>query len=306
MRISKNLSRRDFLDCVSTGGFCLTPGWRALAHLALKDMLANSPRRFIDTHAYLFPWPFRRVAHDEPGQLAEYLQASGVSAAWVGSLEALLHNDVASVNRRLWEVCEKMHCGFLVPCGTVNPMVPHWEKDLYQCVHEYRMRTIRLFPGYHAYNLDHPEAGQLLQLAAEANVGVQIAVEMEDVRGQSPLLAVKPVNVMPLLDWLRDLSTLRVMLLNCHRSVPLQWLEKLMASGRVYVDLGMLEGMAALERLVTTIPPERICFGSFTPVFYFESALLKLVESRLEEPIMNAVCFRNAEEFLAGAAKQAN
>ncbi|MGQ9505567.1 MAG: amidohydrolase family protein [Thermogutta sp.] len=307
MRISKNLSRREFLDCISSSWFWMAPGRKAFAHLALKEMMFfHRPGRLVDTHVYLFPWPFRRVAHDEPGRLAEYLQASGLSAAWVSSLEALFHKDVAAVNGRLWEVCEKIHSGFLVPCGMVNPMVPHWEKDLDQCLHEYKMPTIRLFPGYHAYNLDHPEVGRLLQLAADANLGVQIVVEMEDVRGQNPLLAVKPVNVVPLLDWLRDLSTLRVMLLNCHRSVSLQCLEKLMASGRVYVDLGMLEGMAALERLLTTIPAERICFGSFTPIFYLESALLKLVESRLDASRIEAICFRNSEEFLAGSLKTGN
>lgn len=304
MNAGYSLTRRVFLNCLSSGGLCAAYGLKNAPGLTINDTQASSVRHLVDTHVYLFPFPFRRVPHDEPEQLVACLKRHGVSAAWAGSFDALLHKDIASANARLWETCRRVGDDLLVPCGTVNPTIPNWQKELQRCVQDYQMPMIRVFPGYHGYSLDAPEVGRLLGSAAEAGLAVQIVVEMEDIRGQNPLLAVKPVDVNPLLHWLHDIPALRVMLLNCHRSVPVQKLRQLMASGNVYVDLGMLEGMVALERVTAMIPVERICFGSYSPVFYFESALLKILESRLGDSDREAICYGNAKDFFVAAAQR--
>ncbi len=295
------VTRRGFLGSLSAGGILAGQPLLHLAHFTDKEQQIGPPYPLIDSHVYVFQWPFRRIPNAKPKELVDSLKKSGVTCAWAGSLEALLHRDIASVNARLYDECRKYGDGFLVPCGTVNPTLPDWTEDFRRCVENHKMRVVRLFPGYHGYTLDMPEVGRLLALAGEAGIGVQIVVEMEDARAQHPLFPVKPVDVTPLSRWLDDFLALRLMLLNCHRAVPAQQLAKLVATGRVYVDLGMLEGMAGLERLTSVIPIERICFGSYAPVFYFASALLKLAESRLSGANLDAICYHNAEEFLAVA-----
>jgi len=295
------VTRRSFLGCVSASYLFATQGLNSLAASGLSGSYAGDSYQLIDTHVYLFHWPFRRVPNDEPAQLVDHLKKHGVTAAWAGSLEALFHRDIASVNGRLWEECRKVGHGFLVPCGTINPALPDWTEDFRRCVDEFQMPILRLFPGYHGYSLDVPEVGRLFDLATERRVKLQVVIEMEDIRAQNPLLTVKPVDVSPLFHWLKEFPSLQVMLLNCHRAVPSQQLEKLVGAGPVYVDLGMLEGMAGLERLASVIPDMRICFGSFSPVFYFHSAMLKLLESRLDDPTVEAICFRSAQEFLGVA-----
>jgi len=301
MRDFQMVTRRRFLGSISAGYILATQGLESLATSTVSGWRAGPSYQLIDTHVYLFHWPFRRVPNDEPAQLVDRLKRHGVTAAWAGSLEALLHKDVASVNGRLWDECRKVGHGFLVPCGTVNPTLPDWTEEFRRCVDDLQMPILRLYPGYHGYGLDLPEVGRLFSLAAERCIGIQIVIEMEDIRTQNPLLAVKPVDISPLSHWLNQFSGLRVMLLNCHRTVPSQPLEKLIATGRVYADLGMLEGMASLERLVTAIPNVRICFGSFSPVFYFESAAFKLLESQLDDRITESICFQHAQEFLGVA-----
>jgi predicted TIM-barrel fold metal-dependent hydrolase len=59
----------------------------------------------------------------------------------------------------------------------------------------------------------------------------------------------------------------------------------------------MLEGMAGIETLLAELPAERLVFGSYAPVFYFESAKLKLHESDLDEKQLKAISRENAERW---------
>ncbi len=299
MKYDHGIRRRDFLACVAATGMLEGAGVSGIDFSAFP---MQPPCPLIDTHVYLFQWPFRRLPNDDPAALASHLKSRGVTAAWAGSFEAVFHRDIASANSRLWEECERHGRDFLTPCGTVDPTIPDWQEDFRKCREDFRMRIIRVFPAYHGYGLDAPEFGQLLDLAQRSGIGVQIVLEMEDIRAQHPLLIVKPVNATPLLRWLDTFPGLRIMLLNCHRAVAAPDLAKLCSAGRVYADLGMLEGVAGLERPAAILSQRRLCFGSFAPMFYFESALLKLMESQLNQDSVRAVCHESAAEFLENAA----
>jgi uncharacterized protein len=73
---------------------------------------------------------------------------------------------------------------------------------------------------------------------------------------------------------------------------------KLVASGETYFDIAMLEGVNGIANLLQQIPLNRLLFGSHSPQFYFESALLKLKESQLSEAQLKAICRENAERLV--------
>ena len=61
----------------------------------------------IDTNVYLGHWPFRRHGFEETTKLAAKLRAAGITEAWAGSFEGLLHKDMAGVNARLAAECAR-------------------------------------------------------------------------------------------------------------------------------------------------------------------------------------------------------
>jgi predicted TIM-barrel fold metal-dependent hydrolase len=251
----------------------------------------------IDVNVYLHHWPFRRLPADEPEALVAKLRAAGVTQAWCGSFEALLHRDVAGVNTRLASDCRKFGSGLLEPFGTVNPTLPDWPDDLCRCRELHGMRGIRLHPNYHGYKLDDPRCGELLAAAAEHKLIVQVTAMMEDERTQHPLVQVPHVDASPLVAQLQQHGDLRVVLLNGFRNAKVDVVDKLAATRRCWFDIASKEGVAGVESLVKQVGYDRVLFGSHAPLFIHESALLKLKESPLAGMQLAAIARGNAEEL---------
>jgi hypothetical protein len=232
----------------------------------------------IDTNVYLSRWPFRRLRGDDTPELVAMLRRAGITQAWAGSFDALLHKDIGGVNARLAEDCRRHGDGLLVPFGTVNPTLPDWEEDVRRCHEVHKMPGIRLHPNYHGYTLEDLRFQQVLAHAQERTLVVQIAFRMEDVRTQHPLLQVPDVNPAPLATI--KAPGLRLMLLNLSKPAP-----------GLPFDIAMIERAAGVANVGT----ERACFGSYAPFFILESALLKLRESAVDIATLDA----NASKLLA-------
>jgi uncharacterized protein len=260
--------------------------------------------RLIDTNVYLSSWAVRRASPETAGQLVAKLRHHGVTTAWTGSFEGVLHSDLAAVNARLAEACTRDGGGVLLPFGTVNPTLPDWEDDLRRCHEVHRMPGVRVFPNYHGYGLDDPRFARLVDLAGQRRRLVQVVLCIEDDRSQNPALSAAPVVAAPLADVVERFPQAHVMVLNATSRVfainsPL--LKRLSAAG-VWFEIATLETVAGIEVLLQAHPKLRLAFGSHTPYFYFEAALLKLQESALTAEQLDAVRFGHAEAAAGGAA----
>lgn len=257
-----------------------------------------TPTELIDVNVSLSYWPFRRLPGDETPELVAELRRQGVTQAWAGSFDALLHRDLAGVNVRLAAECREYGEGLLVPFGAVNPKLPDWEEDVRRCHEEHKMAGLRLHPNYHGYKLDDPDFAKLLDLAAARKLIVQIPLTMEDERTQHPLVLVPHVDVTPLVAHARQRPGLKLVLLNAFRSLRGEKLETIAKAGNVSFDIGMLELVGGVGDLIQKIGVDSILFGSYAPFFYFESAVLKLKESALEPTEHRAIASGNARKIL--------
>jgi len=252
----------------------------------------------IDTNVYLSRWPFRRLRGDHPTELAKILRQHGITQAWAGSFDALLHRDIEGVNHRLSDMCKKHGAGLLLPFGTVNPTLPDWQEDLRRCHKIHHMPGIRLHPNYHGYQLDDPNFAELLKQAAERNLLVQLSLTMEDERTQHPLLQVPHVDCTPLTAIIKTLPTLRLQLLGAFRSLRAPQVADLVVAGNVSIEISMLEGVGGIEQLLKHVPLENILLGTHSPLFYLDSAIMKLQESPLAQFQREAIKTINAQKLL--------
>ena len=252
-----------------------------------------------DTNVFLSRWPCRRLPDDETAKLVAKLKSQGVTQAWAGSFDALLHNDVRAVNARLADECRTHAPDMLLPFGAVNPTLSDWQEDVRRCAREHGFRGIRLHPNYHGYDLSDKRFVELLDLAGKYKLIVQITLKMEDERTQHRLLQVPQVDTAPLAGLLAEREGLKVVLTNSMRTLRGASLEKLAALGNVTFEISMLEGVGGIGKLITQVPYQRILFGSYAPFFYLESAVLKLRESELGDFVRKAITHENAAALLA-------
>jgi len=252
----------------------------------------------IDVNVNLSRWPCRRLVGDEPDGLVANLRKRNVTKAWAGTFDGILHKDLSSANERLARDCRRYGPGLLVPFGSVNLKLPDWQEDLRRCHEDYKMPGIRLNPNYHGYDLKDSAFAELLHLAAARRLIVQVAVRMEDERTQHPLMRVPPVDLSALGDVIKSERGVRVVVLNWNSLEEPETTQKLASTGQVYFDISMLESVGGVARLAQAIPIEQVLFGSHYPLFYFESALLKVREAGLVDVEARAVLEGNALRLL--------
>ena len=295
----ETVDRRDFLQ----GSLLTAATMGVLAQeraSGAQDDVFTVAGPIIDTHAYLSRWPFRRIPGDEDtAALVELLRGQGVVQAWTGSFDGVFHKDFGAVNARLAEACRADGEGLLVPFGTVNPKFPDWEEELRCCAEEYGMPGIRLHPNYHCYALDDPVFARLLELAAERGMIVQLVAWTEDTRHQNPLMPVPEVDLAPLAEIVGGLPDLRIVLPNALHVPGGRLPPPLVKCEHVYFDLAKLELIEGLAVALESISIERLLFASYSPMFYFESTLLKLRESVLSKAQAKSILQENARQLLA-------
>ena len=263
------------------------------AALAASALHAAEEVKMTDCHVYLGSNPFRQLGAENAAEFIQGLARRGVTEAWAGAFEGLLRRDVANVNRKLAKDCQS---SILRPCGTINLSLPDWQDDVKRCAEDHGMRVIRLHPNYHGYDLKAPAFRDLLGLAVKHRLLVQLVAQMEDERTQNPQVRVAPVDLQPLSGILQDQKEARLMLLNANAAMLLRHLQN---CPNAWLDFAMIEGVGGVENLLKTWPLERLVFGSFAPVFYWESARLKMQESALNAAQTSAVQWQSAAALLA-------
>lgn len=284
------MHRREVLALAVSAGVA-----SALLPATARSADDEQPRfRIIDTNISLFRWPFRRLPLDDPNALVKKLRSLGIAQAWSGSFEAILHRDIASVNQRLADACRNRV--ELIPVGSVNPELPGWEDDFRQCIKDHNMPGVRLHPNYHGYTLDDPRFRHLVELATSAGRFIQVAAAMEDTRTQHTLVQIPDVDLAPLIKLMKGIPGARVQIINHNLRPPL--LSQLGETPGVFFDTSRVDGTDGVPKLVQSVPPGRVLFGSHAPFLIPEAALIRVHESgTIEEASLRAVLAGNAEQF---------
>ncbi len=251
----------------------------------------------IDTSVFCGHWPFRRLSHRTPESLKLHLKAKAVSQAWVAAAEAILCPDPMQANEPLFEAIQGDD--FFVPVAVIDVTLATSLHDGERCLREWGCRALKLFPNYHGYDLADPRVGELVELARGADATVCVQLRMMDERSHHPLMKVPDVPATDVADLAKEHPGARFLACGAYQAN----LKPLGEAANVWAEISLVESEQALKTAVDALGPDRVVFGSHSPLLYFEAVAAKLDVDPIDvsPEVIHAVGEANARALLGGA-----
>jgi predicted TIM-barrel fold metal-dependent hydrolase len=196
------------------------------------------------------------------------------------------------------------HADRFLPLYAINPAFPGWDADLDRCVRDLGLAAgrggLRLYPNYHQFALDGPEAAALLERAVRLDVPVAVSVRLEDERTHHWLVKVPAVSTETLSAAVAAHPDVRWIVCGLHApEIRGLWqaLESNGAAGRARLlfDLSLVQGpIDECALLVRTVGADRLAFGTNLPLTVAESPALALAYAGLAPETKAQIAAGNA------------
>ena len=255
---------------------------------------------WIDINGHVGQWPYQQLIFEDCADLVHRMDKFGVDYSVVTSLTAIHLKNTQVANRALYEELKVMDDGGnrLIPFGVINPTYAGWKYDLMQCLEDYGMKGIAVYPKYHDYPIGDDNLAELAGLCMDYDVPVAFTLRMVDHRARFWMDVSKEwalADVMPLI---RQVPDARYMIWNVANSTRLDGPDlELLKKTRVLMDTS---GRATnnLEGLIEIFGLEKFAFGSHTPILDYITGRLRIEYLDRPEAGKELLRYGNAAQFL--------
>ncbi|MBM3235492.1 metal-dependent hydrolase [Candidatus Poribacteria bacterium] len=252
----------------------------------------------IDVNAYLGHWPFRQLRYNTAEKLIELMNKFGLDKTVVSSLNAIFYKNCQSGNEELATETRE-HRERFIPFATLNPMYPGWEDDFEQCVEEFNMKGLRLFPHYHNYKLTDDASIRLIHEATQRCMPVSIPMRMVDRRQRHWLDSARDLSLSEFEEIIKQCSETTFIL-----TEGVGWensqLVNVFKSCNFLIEISRLTSVLqeSIPRLLDALGPTKLAFGTGMPFKYPRPALLKMEILEASEEVKEQIYWRNIAGIL--------
>lgn len=256
--------------------------------------------KILDINTAIGHWPFRQIPNQTPAALRRLLESKGISGAAVANSHGIFYKNTHNANYELFEAIAG-HNDFFTGVATLNPTYPAWERDLEQCVNEFKFRALRLFPLYHKYSMKSTEASSIITLAGKLKIPVIVPVcvvnfrqmHWMDIPRQLDFDELKETILKhPGTNFIVTESTIPTNLLADNSGSPLY--------PNLYLEMSRYRSAlgGVLTNLIKTIGADHVIFGSGAPFKEITPALLKLENTEVTAAEKSMVSSGNFKRLL--------
>ncbi|MBT3276054.1 MAG: amidohydrolase family protein [Spirochaetales bacterium] len=117
---------------------------------------------------------------------------------------------------------------------------------------------------------------------------------MEDERFQNPQMQIPAVPVEDIIELAEASPELSIICLNMNRNETISAKEY----GNISFDIAFVDWFKPIDDLMEHVPPERVLFGSNSPLFVTRAAVMKVTYADVEDSVKNSIFTLNAERLI--------
>ena len=164
------------------------------------------------------------------------------------------------------------------------------------------MRGLRLYPGYHGYDLSGDAAADLLAAASEQRLVVSVGCSFEDPRQRHPLDTAPDVAEHQLGPVASRFPMLRLLITNTSLPVAEMVVHHAPYNGNVCFDTSSFSGplSEAATSALRLVGPQRLLLGTHAPFKYPEVGLLRVQTMDTDDATRRAILGENALRWVEG------
>lgn len=257
----------------------------------------------IDINTYIGHWPFRKLTHNTPLQLGSIMDNAGIDLMCVSNLNSIFYRNSHDGNKELFKQIQssETYKDRFLPFAIINPAYPAWEKDFLQCINNFGMKGLELYPYYHNYRLTDRAAVELINLATQKGIPVHLPCALENHRQRHWLDVKEDITADSVKGMLSLCPDANIIISNGSTIRMYEELQPIIneRKGKVYFDFSRVNAIdAAFVSLILSIGTEHIVFGSAMPFQYIDTQMVKLHFSKLAQNDKDNIMYKNLQELL--------
>jgi predicted TIM-barrel fold metal-dependent hydrolase len=136
---------------------------------------------------------------------------------------------------------------------------------------------------------------ELIELLDQAGCRLMIQMRYEDERDRYFALNVYGPKIDQVVRLADRFSESEILCLNCYLTEAQELGQR---TSNVSVDIAFAEWLFTMSLLLEDFPPERVYFGSHTPLLITKATVMKLTESEIDAGLKTQIGSENARRFL--------
>lgn len=246
----------------------------------------------IDTNLSWGHWPFADLKPLTLEALENHLANHHIERALVSPLETLFLPDPDRLNRQLIEATRRSRRLVAVP--VLNLAMPDWLENLERYRSLADLKAIKLYPNFHNYTLGSPRCKKLVAYLAQHNVRLVLNVRMVDERHQYFGLRIKGLAVKRIAAFARRHPDFQFLCTGLYLPEIRDLAEQ---CDNFLTDMSFADWHHLIPKLLESLPPERLVFGSHSPLMTTQANVYKLQTSPISDRLKQQIGFENAQRF---------
>lgn len=240
-----------------------------------------------DFNCFTGNWPFHKIRCNTVEKLIKMHSRLGIQGGLVSSLEAVFYQDPFEADLELSRQLQGKE-GYY-HCQTINPLHSGWESILRHGVEDLHVSAVRIYPGFHGYELDHPQLHRLCDALREYKLPLVITFRMEDER-QTYLFHPQILKPFELCGFLQQEQDLPMLLTNMRPDEFNILSTQVKTRGDVFCDFsGYRGGADALCRLAQSGLDQYTVYGSLAPLYTADSTVFALEHDDAPQGVRKAI-----------------